>query len=396
MPGTENSGANYETISNIWCKWRARGQTTVFNAIGLGLMGISMIPPADSFFPKVEPKYSTLRVAAGLSQPLASSASTGGSVPGVALFDANGNRVGFQSGHSHGTIDEGNCKDIQIAPIESQYTINPEYMSVVTCGAPWYHSNLAIQINGETYKPSCFWIGGHRQDTGRPTNSFPMGIGLHIIDFDGNEARQAQYIEHPETLCESKPRLHMYDQLSEMTCLPIFDPPLKNEYGRGDADFEKLYTQRKVMCEPSANGIDPFPTTEQIMKLQKWTLGRFSTALYGTKRRSLADAVAAGNCTHTDDLIECSHPQRMATELCHDPNAVGPEFVSHSEGLMCDMCTRTLWPLCGANVKEECFDVETKQVRRQDLAGQRGETIAVHTKIAAAPARAYLKTVKCV
>ncbi|KAL5000912.1 hypothetical protein BDV10DRAFT_192434 [Aspergillus recurvatus] len=397
---------------------------TVFNAIGLGLMGLSMIPLADSFFPKVEPKYSTLRVAAGLSQPGASSASTGGNVPGVALFDGNGNRIGFQSGKGHGKIDEGNYKDIKVTPIKSQNTITPEYMSVVaggdnalciaylaltppnseywalygdvpkSCGAAWYHSNLAIQLSGQTYKPSCFWIGGPRQDTGRPTNNFPMGIGVHIIDFDSTEARQTQYTEHPDTLCKSKPRLHMYDQLSEMTCLPIFNPPLKYDFGKGDEDFKKLDTQGKAMCEPSANDIDPFPTGSQRMKLQKWTGGRFSTATYGTKRRSLAEAVAAGNCTHTDELIESAHPEHTATELCHDPNAMGPDFISHSEGLMCDMCTRTLWPLCGDKFKEECFDVEAKQIRRHGLEGQRVGNVTVHTKIAAAPARAYKKTVK--
>jgi hypothetical protein len=110
------------------------GPDTVFNAIGLGLMGISMIPLADSFFPKVEPKYSTLRVAAGLFEPGDSSASTGGSVPGVALFDADSNRVGFQSGKGHGKIEEGNYKDILIAPIKSQNTITPEYLSVVVGG----------------------------------------------------------------------------------------------------------------------------------------------------------------------------------------------------------------------------------------------------------------------
>ncbi|KAL4742579.1 hypothetical protein BDV11DRAFT_166990 [Aspergillus similis] len=83
-----------------------------------------------------------------------------------------------------------------------------------------------------------------------------------------------------------------------------------------------------------------------------------------------------------------------ATELFYDPSAIGPDFVSHSEGHTCDMCTRTLWPLCGAKVKEECFDIETKQVRRQDLAGQCGGNITVFTKIAAAPARAHKKTVK--
>ncbi|KAL2831795.1 hypothetical protein BDW59DRAFT_157751 [Aspergillus cavernicola] len=83
--------------------------------------------------------------------------------------------------------------------------------------------NVPSLLNGKTYKPSCFWIGGPRQDTGRPTNDFPQGIGLHIIDFDSTEARQTQYLKHPETLCKSKPRLHMYHELLEMSCLPIFE-----------------------------------------------------------------------------------------------------------------------------------------------------------------------------
>ncbi|KAL4945542.1 hypothetical protein BDV06DRAFT_219230 [Aspergillus oleicola] len=365
----------------------------VFNAISVGLLGVSMVPLVESFFPTAEPKYSTLRVAAGLSQPGDDDAALGGSQPGVALFDANGNRVGFQTGKEKGNIDDGNFKDIQIAPIDSQDTIPPEYISVVAggdnaiciaylaltppnkdyfavygdvpkmCGAPWYHSNLAVQLDGQTYKPNCFWIGGSRQDTGRPTNNFPMGIGLHITDFDSNEARQTQYNKHPETLCKSKPRLHMYDMLSEMTCLPIFDPPLGGGPGEGDPDFKALKVQGSVKCEPSANDIDPFPHGAQQFKLQKWTGGRFQTATYGVKRSATDDEASYNACTHPDDLIESHHPEHTASELCEDPMANGPDFVSHSEGLMCDMCTRKLWPLCGTKVKDGCFDVDAKEIR---------------------------------
>ncbi|KAL3471452.1 hypothetical protein BJX99DRAFT_266770 [Aspergillus californicus] len=342
----------------------------IFNAIGIGLMGISMIPLTQEFFPKPVPKYSKLRVAAGLHQPHDDTASLGGSMPGVALFDANGDRISFKSGAGHGSIPDGNYHDIEIAPIHSQNTITPEYMSV-SCGASWYHSNLAIQLNGQTYKPSCFWIGGPRQDNGRPTNDFPEGIGLHIIDFDSTEARQTQYSKHPETLCKSKPRLHMYQQLSEMSCLPVFDPPLDYVFNKGDTHFDRLHTQGKAMCEPSANDIDPFPTTAQKTKLQKWSGGLLSSATYGTKKRSTTEpepepepeSTFRGRCTHPHDLIESFHPDHTATELCHDWNSAGPDFVSHSEGLLCEMCTRILWPLCGGEVWEGCFDVVLKHIR---------------------------------
>ncbi|KAL4915008.1 hypothetical protein BDW62DRAFT_204097 [Aspergillus aurantiobrunneus] len=399
---------------------------TVFNALSLGLLGISMIPLTESFFPSPQPKISTLRVAAGLNQPGDDDASLGGSQPGVALFDGNGNRIGFQSGKGHGNIEDGNYKDIEITPIDDQNTIAPEYMSVVaggdnaiciaylaltppsseywafygdvakSCGASWYHSNLAVQLDGRTYKPSCFWIGGPRQDTGRPTNGFPEGIGLHLIDFDSTEARQTQYTKHPETLCKSKPRMHMYDMLSEMTCLPIFNPTLDYVLGKGDKDFSKLHTQGKAMCAPSANDIDPFPTGEQRRKLQKWTSGRFQEATYGTKKRSLEEPLH--NCTHPDDLIESSHPDHSATELCQDPTAAGPDFVSHSEGRMCDMCTRTLWPLCGDKVKEGCFDVELKQLREGSLDAQDAVNGTSHARIGArsegGSAKVYKNTAK--
>jgi hypothetical protein len=44
------------------------------------------------------------------------------------------------------------------------------------------------------------------------------------------------------------------------------------------------------------------------------------------------------------------------------------DFVSVDEGLFCDMETKTLYPLCGADVKVSCFDLEAEkmQLRRRD------------------------------
>lgn len=63
----------------------------------------------------------------------------------------------------------------------------------------------------------------------------------------------------------------------------------------------------------------------------------------------------------TDDLVrsDSANPNTFATPLCNDPNTVGPHYVNTVEGQFCDMTTRTLWPVCGAETIDSCFNVET-------------------------------------
>lgn len=49
-----------------------------------------------------------------------------------------------------------------------------------------------------------------------------------------------------------------------------------------------------------------------------------------------------------------------ATELCESPTSRGPDFVSLTEGVYCDMATSDVLPLCSEVVKEHCFDVVKK------------------------------------
>lgn len=70
--------------------------------------------------------------------------------------------------------------------------------------------------------------------------------------------------------------------------------------------------------------------------------------------------------TPSDDtrLIVSPFDWHNATELCLHPNSWGPDFVSLSEGVHCDMTTREITPLCDAPRanQEECFELPLDNV----------------------------------
>ncbi|KAI9159105.1 hypothetical protein HJFPF1_07113 [Paramyrothecium foliicola] len=68
-----------------------------------------------------------------------------------------------------------------------------------------------------------------------------------------------------------------------------------------------------------------------------------------------------------DGLVVSSRGGHNATDLCHDTNSYGPDFVSLVEGVYCNMETRETLPLCtGDPTTGECFDVDTASHIMQD------------------------------
>ncbi|EEQ31906.1 hypothetical protein McanMca71_007222 [Microsporum canis] len=384
----------------------------VFNGIILGITGLSLFPLGEYFFPPKKVANTVVRVAAGLSQPRQHNvASTGGTTPNVALFNENGERIGFLSGQRHGVINDGNFGDIVVAPIDSKNNNPATYISLsasssdaiciayvavthpsgeywafsgdsaVSCGAAWYLSNLEMQGDDENkvHKPKCFWIDGPGDD-GKVTNNFPQGIGIHLTDFVGSKARSEEYQANKDAMCKSRPRLHMYKELTELNCLPIFNPPLSYDPENRDKDIKAALSDGEVMCKP---GPDQKPTASDIIHLRKFSSGRFSVPTYGVKRRivelSEREEKAPGRACFTDDIVISD--SMGAKELCDDPNSHGPDFVSIKEGYYCDMCSHELFPLChksaaAAKNQRGCFDVDTKKMRYTgDIAARGNGTI---------------------
>ena len=124
-----------------------------------------------------------------------------------------------------------------------------------TCGAPWYHSKDYVTLQQSySYSPSCFWITSPKDDgtrsgvTAATPDGFPQGLSWRILDFQsGNTARAQQYVDHPETMCQSTPRFKMYHDLTEMNCVPYYDKAMPEASDFTDADFAALNRRKGCM-----------------------------------------------------------------------------------------------------------------------------------------------------
>ena len=67
---------------------------------------------------------------------------------------------------------------------------------------------------------------------------------------------------------------------------------------------------------------------------------------HGARRKSPRLARRSGSAVF-GHLVASEHDHHSALELCASKSSHGPDFFSHSEGIFCDMDTKTAWPLCG-------------------------------------------------
>lgn len=359
-----------------------------FNAIGLGLTGLFLIPLAKQLFPPAYQAATSVRIAAGLTRSGEESQDTKGNCPSIALFDGDGHRIGFRRGEGHGIIGDGSFTDIKIDSIDRHDNRPAEYVSVSSggtdalcvayvyvtmangdywafygdvgyqCGAAWYHSNLLVGNQANIYYPKCVWIDSADPKSGH-NNAFPQGMSIHIPDFLATEALAAQYQDQPATMCKSTPRFKMWPKLSELDCIPVFDPPLEYNKDSTDNDTTALFTDGKVHCDP---GPGKDPSVQETHQLQQWSSGRFPAPQYGTKRKRTRTVRRDDPCMDGHVVIS-DLDAHSAREVCESDMSAGPDFVSTKEGLHCDMCTHELRDVCSAGVVKGCFDLATQTMR---------------------------------
>jgi hypothetical protein len=168
----------------------------VLNAIGFGVLALSLYPLGKSFFPDPIKYTTTVRIHAREVQTGEESYNTGGHVPGVGVFDGNGGRIGFMSGTKRGSIRQNNCHDVVVDPLDKNNNADAEYISVVgggtdaicishievttaggsqfqfygdvpkSCGAPWYNSKDYVTLQQSySYSPSSLAAFGSLHQT---------------------------------------------------------------------------------------------------------------------------------------------------------------------------------------------------------------------------------------
>ncbi|KAI1908097.1 hypothetical protein LOZ61_005773 [Ophidiomyces ophidiicola] len=360
---------------------------TVGWILALGFLGMGIegyIPPA--------PKEPGTSVRIGLGT-IREEGSAGGNLPGVAAWDVYGKRLGEAWGGKK-IISNGSPVDILAVHYKGLGGALGQYVAVTNggndaiciafmvvkwlednfawigdagkeCNADWYYSETIIRNSptGQSFKPVCIWI-----DRDRSLGLRFQGFGMHIIDFDVREiGRQRQYTKYPETMC-SRPRFHMYKDMKTEDDIYVFDPPLEYLPDGTDKDIRKVLvggklagTLRKPWRKRDNYHIMPraVPITPREQKLRSKFL--------------------------RDVLIVSGWPAHKAVQLCKSQTSAGPDLVSLSDGLFCDMESKEVWPLCknGTMTKHACFDVDTRRMK--------GGRIGARDRLSgrAIPAKAY-------
>ena len=387
-------------------------------ALNGAFLALSMIPLAIEFFPKPYKAKTTVRIGVGLAQESdLGNGTIGGNIPNIALFDGNGNQIG--TSHGKNTIKSGEFKDIVIKHHDHSYNAPAEYISITSggtdqiciaylaitmasgdknqfygdvgkqCGGKWYPSNLLVETNQDPeFKPSCIWLDSPDPGT---ANVFAQGFSFHVPDFGSNQVRAMGYQENPATMCESKPRFHLWgsDLTSEKQCIPVFSPPLAYQPDGSDpVDTSLTLVDGKVTCSPGP-GLPMHPQTNAPMNASN----TMQTESDGIRRRT---KIRRSYQTCSDSSVVISdHITHSAQEVCDSTTSMGPDFVSTTEGLYCDMCTHTIYDVCTSNVTSGCFDMSSQALKPGVNLDRRGLNAVCDAKrqSRSVPAKSYNRVI---
>lgn len=326
------------------------------NFINVAILFVTIAIPLADLAPKPD-KYghTSVEIGCGSGAPDA-----GGNVPHVALWDANGNRMGQYHPKRKDKIEAGKSASLDIKSTQSKdSTAQPEYIMLsmndndgicvnyiyvsaygaqwawygdlgAKCGADWYNSNHII--GDGTYTPKCVWI-----DKDHSYGMKAQGLSLHMPDFSSTNAKVQQYNDMPDTLCKSTPRMKMWGEIWPDSLIPTFQPPLKYTDAGADDNPQRVIDKTKRSDRE-------------------------------TPRR-----VKRGNSNNRPGhLVVSAMDGHSAKELCQSENSLGADFVSTTEGVYCDMTTKEQWFLCSDKITTGCFDLNTKTIR--------GSTPGLHTR----------------
>jgi hypothetical protein len=375
--------------------------SAIINFAGLAVGAITL---ADSLTHKAKDpnKQTTVIISLG------DAPNSGGSIPHIAAWDANGVRIGQFKGDANGHMDDSTQESFVFDNKENgEQPAQPEYVSVVmqegdalcismitaigdgstwtwtgdmaySCQAQWYYSSRSYGNSDQPIK--CTYI-----DSDHTNGIIAKAISLHMPDFSGDTGLISQYNEKPERLCASSARMTFHPDPFLPDSIPaFFDPPL--QYGPSTLSDGTNITTGLIMPD---QGVDKqtwaYPDGTALSYDQPKVFPR------GAPVRRHARDVKSGKKHSSkkhknirpDHVVISNMKGHSAQELCEHPTSLGPDFVSTVEGMFCDMETGIVWPLCSSLVGARCFDLEIRQMR-----GGNG-TALLHPSLHPIPSKAY-------
>ncbi|KAF1984884.1 hypothetical protein K402DRAFT_455480 [Aulographum hederae CBS 113979] len=222
--------------------------------------------------------------------------SFGGSTPNVALFGANGDRIGnsYNGRVNENKIEHESSRKIQVESWNKNNAATPEYMTISASSAdtvcithvvvtsaqteetyaivpgmvaqecnkvgknyPWYPSSRSVQMrnpqtgSSDPIQLNCLMIGQPLNGrTEFPKVRVPFeGFSAHLYDFKLDNTKWEQWSEDNTQMCNSEARFTMWTNINEMQCPPVFQP--------APPAGERIPYPTTIPCHPSMEFTDP-------------------------------------------------------------------------------------------------------------------------------------------
>jgi len=332
----------------------------VADAVGnFGAMGAMIGSSVASQSQPKNPPLTSIVIGPGAAD---NNTSLGGNAPHVALWNRKGDRIDQWTPHPDPKKNKDMILEGQTFPINLRNAqidgnqADPEYVMLSMnddnalcvaaiqaasnsvswswygdigrkCGAQWFYSDKPY--GSDAYQPACTWISG----PDHPHGYKYQGLAVHMPDFNADPGLVKEYNDHPDAVCNSVRRFHMYENIVPDALIPVFLPPLVMKADGSDTDLSKVIDKKKSAPHRKRDA-----------------------AKERSKKRG-------NNNNDPSMLIITEHDNHSAKDICDSHTAVGPDLVSMNEKLYCDMSMGQVWPLCDSSLKSGCFDLVSKTLK---------------------------------
>ncbi|RDW81486.1 uncharacterized protein DSM5745_05043 [Aspergillus mulundensis] len=343
----------------------------LINLAGLAVSGYS-------FFDVLKSQDVDTDKVIGVTVLTGSAPNAGGSIPHLAVFDENGDRIGQYKGDADGHINEDGTKTFSISPTQNGgKQASPDYLLMAmhendalcitaiivsgnshqwawtgdmayTCDAQWYHSKRSYGSSNVPIR--CAWF-----DADHSNGIKAKGLTIHLPSFATDDALLQQYKDKPERLCRNTRRMTFHPEIRPDDLVTFFRPPPE-------------YTMTGAMKDPDQENdrdTNAYPDGKGKREhAREWV------------RRNVTAVGVSGLKNNNPDLLIVSRQSHSARELCEHPMSLGPDFVDVPEKTFCDMETGRTWPLCEEASAGPCFDLGNRQMKYPSLASSTAPGVA--------------------
>ncbi|TEA18506.1 hypothetical protein C8034_v010949 [Colletotrichum sidae] len=306
----------------------------------------------------------------------------GGYMPGIALWDEDGNRMGRYKGRTQIGLWEGDSRVMKIRHDDGR-SRKPGYVLVAggfdalcvamvqvsthdfhaalfgdtgyKCGQSWYWSKTTA-ASGAGHKSRCVWLHGNAE-----TDKNARSVSFHVGDMVGARDKIDLYNRNSMYVCSCTRRFAYRSNMAPKGVPPFYKPPLLyypdgQDPKREGADREPdlAFDYEKYDMDVWVEQGEPGNVSKIDERDEEDGGGRNRT-----EKRRVGGRRRQGSNMNPDHLVVTEIAGQTATAICEDGNSQGFDIVSYIDNKFCDLSERKLYDICTGKVTSNCFDADT-------------------------------------